>query len=210
MDNTQNNNKDNNKDSRPDSRRKFSHRPEQPKEEFEQKLVEVRRVTRVTGGGKQLSFRACVVIGDKNGRVGVAAAKGKDVPGAIAKAINRAKKEIIEVPLIDGTIAHAVTFKFKAAKVMLKPARQGRGVIAGGAVRMVLELAGVENIVSKIQGSKNKLNNVKATVMALDSLLKVEPKKKKEEKPKVDAKVAETEVKESKDSEDTKKSITKK
>jgi small subunit ribosomal protein S5 len=167
-----------NNDNKKDGRQKFGHRQDKPQDEFEQKLVEVRRVTRVTGGGKQLSFRACVVVGDKNGRVGVAAAKGKDVPGAINKAVNRAKKELIQVSIIDGTIAHEVTYKFKAAKVMLKPAKQGRGVIAGGAVRMVLELAGIANIVSKIQGSKNKLNNIKATVLALDSLLKIEFKDK--------------------------------
>ena len=169
-------NQDNN--NKGDSRRKFNRRSDKPKDEFDQKLVEIRRVTRVTGGGKQLSFRACVVVGDKKGRVGVASAKGKDVPGAINKAVNKAKKDLIEFSLIDGTIAHEVNYKFKAAKVMLRPAKHGRGVIAGGAVRMVLEVAGIENIVGKIRGSNSKLNNIKATIKALDSLLKVKSKTK--------------------------------
>ena len=198
-------NQDNNKK---EGRRSYGgRRQEKPKDEFEQKLVEIRRVTRVTGGGKQLSFRACVVIGDRKGRVGVAAAKGKDVPGAINKAINKAKKEMINITIVDGTIVHDVVYKFKAAKIMLKPAKLGRGVIAGGAMRMVLELAGIENIVGKIRGSNNKLNNVKATIMALDSLMDIKPKKKKEKKVTADKVEVKSEVK--KEKKDT-KSITKK
>lgn len=167
-----------NKSTKNRGRGRRNRRDDRQKDEFEQKLVEIKRVTRVTGGGKQLSFRAAMVVGDKKGRVGVAAAKGKDVSSAIGKAVNKAKKELIKVQIINGTIAHGVDYKFKAAKIMLKPAKQGRGVIAGGAVRMVLELAGVENIVSKIRGSNSKLNNIKATVRALDSLMKVEEKSK--------------------------------
>ena len=111
------------------------------KEELEQRVVEIRRVTRVTAGGKQLSFRACVVIGDKKGKVGMGVAKGADVAIAIEKAVRKAKKNLVEVPLIKGTIPHQITEKFKASKVLLKPAPKGKGIIAGGPVRVVLELS---------------------------------------------------------------------
>ena len=140
---------------------------EAERDEIEQKLVEIKRVTRVTAGGKKLSFRACMVVGDKNGRVGIGTAKGKDVAIAIGKAVNKAKKNMISVPIVNETIPHEIEEKFKAAKILLKPARRGRGVIAGGPIRLVLELAGVQNIVSKMLGSHNKMNNIKATINAL-------------------------------------------
>lgn len=140
--------------------------------EFDQRILELARVTRVTKGGKRMRFRACVIIGDRKGRVGYGVAKGADVSGSVTKAVTQAKKRMMTVPLSNGTIPHAVDFKFAAAKVLIKPAPKGTGVKAGGAVRVVLELAGVPNVVAKILGSNNKINNAKATVQALAKLRK--------------------------------------
>lgn len=140
------------------------------KSEFEQSLVEVARVTRVKAGGKRLSFRVLMVIGDKAGRVGMGIGKGADVQAAVSKAVTQAKKNLIEIQIINGTIAHEVTEKFKASKVFLKPAKHGQGIIAGGSVRIVLDLAGIQNVASKIRGSNSKINNVVATLNALKRL----------------------------------------
>ncbi|MFH1890407.1 MAG: 30S ribosomal protein S5 [Candidatus Kuenenbacteria bacterium] len=139
-------------------------------QEFEQRLVHLARVTRVTRGGKRLSFRACIVIGDKKGRVGYGISKGSDVTIAINKAVSQAKKILLPIKIQDGTISHEIKEKFGAAVVMLRPAKKGRGIIAGGAVRSVLELAGYEDVVAKMIGSNNKINNVKATYNALKKL----------------------------------------
>lgn len=138
-------------------------------DEFQQRLVDLARVTRVMAGGKRMKFRACIVIGDGKGRVGSAVAKGSDVSDSISKAVSKAKKQLIKVPIIDGTIPHDITIKFKAARLLIKPARKGSGIKAGGVVRTVLELAGVSDAVGKILGSNNKLNNVEATIQALSS-----------------------------------------
>ncbi len=137
------------------------------KKEFDQILVDLRRVARMVGGGRRFRFRATVVIGDKKGKVGEGTAKGADVSLAIEKAVNQAKKHLIKVPIQKGTIPHEVIADYGAAKVLLKPASPGTGLIAGGAVRAVLELAGVRNVLSKILGSKNKVNNIRATLKAL-------------------------------------------
>lgn len=140
------------------------------KPEFDQQIVDLARVTRVTKGGKQLSFRATVVIGDRKGRVGFGIDKGKDVQIAVEKAVNQAKKSIIHVPTNGVSIPHRVDAKFKAAKVMIKPAPAGSGIIAGGSVRTVLELAGVPNASAKmISKTTNKVTNVKATFEALSA-----------------------------------------
>lgn len=140
-------------------------------DEFESKIVDLARVTRVMAGGKRMRFRACVVVGDRKGRVGMATKKGADVQSAVAKATDAAKKHLITVPLVEpGTIPHAVRQKHKGARVMLRPAKGGTGVIAGGAVRIVMDLAGVDNIVAKMHGSSNKVNNVHAVMAALDEL----------------------------------------
>ncbi|MBU4332703.1 30S ribosomal protein S5 [Patescibacteria group bacterium] len=146
----------------------------EPKEEkeFEQQLVDIARVTRVKAGGKRLSFRALVVIGDKKGRVGAGVGKGADVAIAVDKAVVKAKKNLINVPMIEGTIPHEITEKFKASVVLIKPTKQARGIIAGGPVRVVLELAGLENVISKMKGSHNKINNVWATINGLRKLRK--------------------------------------
>ncbi len=146
-------------------------RAEVPAEaDYEEKNLEVARVTRVTKGGKRMRFRALTVIGNRKGRAGFGLAKGVDVAAASNKAVTQARKALLTVPLIDETIPHAVTAKFGAAVVLLKPAPKGAGIKAGGAVRSVLELAGVPNVVSKIMGSSNKINNVKATFAALKKL----------------------------------------
>lgn len=140
------------------------------KKEFEQKTVEIKRVTRVVAGGKRMRFRALVVIGDKKGRVGMCVRKGADVSEAVNKAVNSAKKNMITVKIINDTIPHEIKFKFKSSVVFLKPARPGTGVIAGGAIRQVLDLVGVKNVLSKMLGSNNKVNNVTATYKALSKM----------------------------------------
>lgn len=147
----------------------------EPKE-FEQKILDLSRVTRVTAGGKRMSFRCTLVIGDKKGRVGLGIAKGIDVQIAIDKAYRQAKKNVIRVPLAHDTIPHASQVKFGSAVVLIKPAPRGTGLKCGGAVRMVLELAGVPNASSKIMNSSNKINLAKATFEAIKTLKL--PKKK--------------------------------
>ena len=151
-------------------------RDDRSKDEMEQRILEVARVTRVMAGGKRMNFRACVAIGDKKGNVGVGLGKGADVTMAVNKAVNRAKKNMVNVPLINETIPHAILEKMGAARIMLKPAKKGRGVIAGGVTRVILELAGVKNITSKALGSKNKINNARCTIAALRGLRRAEPK----------------------------------
>lgn len=147
-------------------------RQEREKPEFDQQIVDLARVTRVTEGGKQLNFRVCIIIGDRKGRVGYGVAKGADVQIAVQKAVNQAKKNMIRIPFVQGTIAHKVMAKYKAAKVMIKPAPQGSGIIAGGATRTILEMAGLQNGSAKMLGkTNNKVNNVKATFAALTSFL---------------------------------------
>jgi len=154
----------------PKPNRKHGPGRDREKSEFDQHILDLARVTRVTEGGKHLSFRACVIIGDRHGRVGYGVAKGADVQIGVDKASRQARKNLITVPIIRETIPHPVFCKFKAAQVMLKPAPMGSGIIAGGAVRYVLELAGVPNVSSKILGkTKNKIVIVKATFGALKS-----------------------------------------
>jgi len=144
---------------------------EQEEEVFESKVLEIRRVTRVTAGGKQLRFRAIVVLGNKNGKVGVGVAKGKDVAQAVEKATTKAKKNLITIPIVNDTIPHEVYAKYGAAEVLLRPQRKGRGLVAGGTVRVICQLAGVKNISSKILGgTRNKLNNARATIAAFQKL----------------------------------------
>lgn len=140
------------------------------KDEFETKVLDIARVTKVHKGGKHLRFRACVIAGDGKGRVGVGIAKGRDVAMAVEKATRQAKKHIIFVKIINDTIPHEMRAKFSAAKIILKPAAKGHGLIAGGPVRAVLELCGIKNIVSKMLKSENKISNACATIKALKLL----------------------------------------
>ncbi|MEI7497951.1 MAG: 30S ribosomal protein S5 [Candidatus Falkowbacteria bacterium] len=143
---------------------------DEPVDEFEQKIVDLARVTRVMAGGKRMRFRACVAVGNRQGKVGIGLAKGLDVTAAISKAATQAKKAMVDVPIVNDTIPHQIKFKSGAAEVLFKPAARGRGIIAGGAVRMVLELAGIKNITSKTLGTNNKVNNAKCVIEALASL----------------------------------------
>lgn len=154
---------------------------EQKKSEFDDKVLEVRRVTRVVAGGKRFSFRATIVVGDRRGRVGVGVAKGLDVAAAVQKAKHQAIKNIVHVELKDKrTIIYDAEAKYSAARVLLKPARPGNGLIAGGACRAILELAGVKDISAKILGrTTNKLTNAMATIEALKKLKKSVLKEKK-------------------------------
>jgi small subunit ribosomal protein S5 len=150
----------------------------EPKE-FDERVVQIDRVTRVVKGGRRLRFRATVVIGDKKGRVGVGVAKGSQVVLAINKAIAQAKKNLVHINLYETTIPHEVEYVYCGARVFLKPASPGTGVIAGGAVRAVVEVVGVKDILSKMIGSSNKINNVHATFEALKSLSERKGAKKK-------------------------------
>jgi len=154
------------------------------KDEMEQRILDIARVTRVMKGGKRMSFRACVALGDKKGNIGIGLGKGADVTMAVNKAVNQAKKHMIVVNMINDTIPHEVRKTIGAASIMFKPAQKGRGVIAGGVVRVILELAGVKNVTSKILGTNNKINNANCTVQALNSLRKVEKKVKPADKEK--------------------------
>lgn len=133
-------------------------------------MVDLARVARVVAGGKRFKFRATVVIGDRKGRVGFGMGKGRDVSSAVDKASRVARKNLVEVPIVNDTIPHEVRVSFGGADVLIKPARPGTGIIAGGAVRPVIELSGVKNVVSKMFGSSNAANNVKATIEALAQL----------------------------------------
>lgn len=146
------------------------------KSEYKEKVLDMRRVTRVVAGGKRFRFRATVIIGDERGKVGVGVAKGLDVAQAIDKAKTDAKKHLIIVPLNKRTIPHEEEAKFSAARVIIKPAREGHGLKAGGAVRQVLLLAGVRDATAKcLGGTKNKLTNAMATIEALKKLKTFKP-----------------------------------
>jgi len=141
-----------------------------PESEWKEQVVQIRRVTKVVKGGKKLSFRAIVIVGNQKGQVGVGCAKASEVIIAIQKAIADGRKNLINVPIFKTTIPHPITGRSGAGAVMLRPASQGTGIIAGGAVRSVLELAGIENILSKSLGSKSPLNAANATLEALKAL----------------------------------------
>lgn len=146
-------------------------RKTEKKDEFESKLLDLARVTRVAAGGKHFRFRALMVAGDKKGKVGIGLAKGMDVAQAIEKATRIAQRNLITVPITNDTIPHGVNAKFGAAEVLLRPQAKGRGLVAGGTVRVICSLAGIRNISSKIIGrTSNKINNARATMKALRKL----------------------------------------
>lgn len=138
--------------------------------EFAEEVVQINRISKKTKGGNKVSFSALVVVGDKKGKVGVAHGKAADVASAIRKAVSAAKKHLFAVPMVNGTIPFDITVKRDAARVMLKPAPVGSGIIAGGAVRSVVVAAGVQNISSKVLGSSNQASNVYATMEALKQI----------------------------------------
>ena len=144
--------------------------------EFEEKVIQINRVSKKTKGGNKIGFSVLVVVGDKKGRVGVGLGKAPDVASAIFKAVNYAKKHLTRIEMHKTTIPHEIYVKLGAAKVILKPAPAGTGVIAGGAVRAVVESAGIRDIVAKILGSKNQASNVYATLEALTQLRQLRKK----------------------------------
>lgn len=148
-------------------------RPEMPPEEkqFDERTLHIDRVARVVKGGRRFRFRALVVVGDRKGKVGIGIAKGADVTAAVTKATDVAKKHFIAVNLYKGTLPHEVESKVAGARILLKPASKGTGLIAGGVVRTILEVAGVSNALSKSLGSSNKANTAYATIAALESLV---------------------------------------
>lgn len=152
-------------------------RGKREKPEFDQKLLDLARVTRVVKGGRRFRFRATLVIGNRKGKVGVGVGKGSDVSDAIRKAFEDAKKSMITVPMHKNTIPHELSYKVGSAKIILKPATPGRGVIAGGAIRAVVDLAGIKDIVSKSLGTANKLNVARAAVAAFASMGNVKTRK---------------------------------
>lgn len=149
---------------------KFDKKKKPVDREFDKRIISIRRVTRVNKGGKRMRLSVCLVIGDKKGRVGIGMGKGADVRAAEEKAYNYAKKHLITVPLYKSTIPHTLTTKQGAAKIFMKPAAPGTGVVAGSSLRAVLEVAGVKNILTKIIGTNNQINNAYAAIEGLKSL----------------------------------------
>lgn len=139
--------------------------------DFDTKLLDIARVTRVVAGGKRFRFRVVVIIGDKNKRIGLAVGKGPDVSSAMDKAVAKAKKNLIQVPLINGTIPRPIALKYKSAKIILRPRKDK--LVAGGVLRQVAHLAGIQTMTAKMLGSQNKLNNTKAMMIALKRLNKI-------------------------------------
>ncbi len=148
---------------RNNQRRQYNQTPS----EFDEQVVQINRVSKKTKGGNKIGFSALTVVGDNKGRVGVGLGKAPDVSSAIRKGMSQAKKHMIDVPLIDGTIPFRIDVKIGAARIMLKPAPPGSGIIAGGAIRSVVSAAGIQNISSKMLGTENKISNIYATLEAL-------------------------------------------
>jgi len=162
-------------------------------EEYVPTVVSINRVTKVVKGGRRFSFNALVVVGNKKGKVGIGMGKGKEVPIAINKAIKRATKELIDVPIVNETIPFPIVWKFGAVKILLKPASKGTGVIAGGPVRAIVESAGIGNILTKSLGSNNAINNAKATFEALKEIKRYYDLSKKRLTEKIDDSITEEE-----------------
>lgn len=161
-------NNDNKKSIR-DNKKQFR-KPDREKKIYEDKIISISRITKVTKGGRIFRFSATVAVGDRKGKVGIGTGKSKEIPVAVSKAIKEAEKNIVKIDLVDNrTISHEAIGVVGAAKVMIRPAKAGRGIISGGASRVVLELAGVKDVVSKSLGSNTQINTAKATIKALQS-----------------------------------------
>jgi len=178
---------ENNRRERRGGRRGGRGRRDKEPKEFEEAVLQIDRVTRVVKGGRRMRFRISIVIGDKKGRVGFGMGKSGEVLVGIQKAVAKAKQNLIKVPLFNDTIPHEANAVFKASRVLLFPAPEGKGVIAGGAVRKILELAGVKNVLSKVHGSRNRMNIAFATFKALQTLSHKAPYGTKKEEAPVEA-----------------------
>lgn len=163
-----------------------------PQSEFEERIVQIDRVTRVQKGGRRFRFRVTVVVGDRKGRVGLGVSKGADVQTAIRKSVDDAKKNMITVVIHNQSIPFALLTRFSGAKLLMRPARPGTGIIAGGAVRPVIELSGITNISAKSLGSDNRINNAKATIEALKQIAATDISKLQKAGKKTDAKKTES------------------
>lgn len=161
------------------TRNRSTNNYEGPPKEFEETVVQINRISKKTKGGNQIRFSALVVVGDKKGKVGVGLAKATDVRNAIRKSVDAAKRKMTMIPLAGTTVPYSVHEKFSAAEVLLKPAPPGSGIIAGGAMRVVLEAAGVRDAVGRILGTKNKVSNVYATLKALEKISEIVEMKRK-------------------------------
>lgn len=150
--------------------KKNPRRPRQQKDDFEEIVVDIKRVTKVVKGGRKFRFAALVVVGNKKGMVGFGTGKANEVPEAIKKAIQNAKRNVVRVPMVNTTITHDIIGKHDSGSVLLKPAPKGTGIIAGGAVRSILELAGYQDVVSKSLGRNTSINMIRATMNGLGSL----------------------------------------
>lgn len=157
--------------------------PMEEREELDERVVDIKRVAKVVKGGRRFAFRVVVVVGDNKGKVGVGIGKARGVPDAIRKAMERAKRKMVEVPMVETTIPHQIISKHGGAKVLLKPASPGTGVIAGGPVRAVVEAAGYRDILTKSLGSANQLNVIWATLKGLQSLKRAEEEALRRGKP---------------------------
>lgn len=155
-------------------RRQTRERKPREDSEFDKVLVSVRRVTKVVKGGRTMRFSAVVVVGDRKGNVGIGTGKAKEVPSAIDKATLQAKTNMVKINIVNGTIPHETIGKYGTSKVLMLPAKEGTGIIAGGSSRAVIELAGIKDIVTKIHGSTNKINCVRATLKGLSSIRTIE------------------------------------
>jgi len=164
---------------RPMNKKRPPRRESRTESEYEQQILDLARVTRVMAGGKRMRFRACMALGNRAGKIGIGLAKGADVTLAITKAVNQAKKHMIDVPLTStATIPHEITQKFGASYILLRPAKQGRGIICGGVVRIIADLAGIKNVTGKILGTNNNVTNSKCMIEALTNLKPLKIKKK--------------------------------
>jgi len=155
-----------------DKKTEFKKTQEKRDKEFEERVIEVDRVCRTVKGGKRMRFRALVAVGDKNGKVGIGIGKAQEVMPAVQKAVTTAKNNMIQVPIVNDTIPHEIKLFYGGAKIILLPAKTGTSVIAGSSIRPIVELAGIKNILSKVLGSSNKINNAKATIIAFKNLRK--------------------------------------
>lgn len=155
---------------RGDKRRSGPPRKERAEKEYQEEVLQIDRVTRVVKGGRRLRFRVTVILGDSKGRVGLGIGKSAEVMGGIQKAISKAKKAMMNVQLVNNTIPHPIKIKYKSARILMMPASEGKGIIAGSAVRKICELAGIKNVIAKIFGTNNKIVNAQATMRALATL----------------------------------------